>query len=153
MVKRDYQRQRLYDWENSQWWYQVHHREATHHLTIEQMEVLARHLTGQRIRVLPGKRRVQAAGCPYRKAIWMPRWARTRVIFAHELAHTQCYDMHGPQFVARYLLLLHRMIEINPIVNRMSAIDSGLDVDHIQEGEDGSFNLWSDQIKAVAKRG
>ena len=51
--------------------------------------------------------------CGSRQVIKLPRWARTRPVVLHECAHGLADDRHGPRFVARYVELLVRFMELD----------------------------------------
>jgi hypothetical protein len=102
---RDFQRTRVYRWEAA---HVLPH--AGQPLTLEACRTLVAAVFRWAGRPAPivtdGRGRRHACGSP--EAIKLPRWARTPAIVLHECAHGLARDMHGPEFVATYVLLLER---------------------------------------------
>jgi len=100
---RDYQRSRVYRWEQSEWWWADHYRTPgkAPELSLDDMRRLAVEIVGRSVRVKDGRGRGRAAGCSRSRTIWMPKWTRTVPVLCHELAHVESHDKHGPWFVAK----------------------------------------------------
>ena len=114
---RDFQRTRVYRWEAA---HVLPH--AAEPLTLEACRTLVAavfHWAGRPAPVVTdGRGRRHACGSP--EAIKLPRWARTRAIVLHECAHGLARDMHGPEFVAIYVLLLERFAGLDQDALRAS---------------------------------
>ena len=66
--------------------------------------------------------------CGSREVIKLPRWARTRPIVLHECAHGLAPDKHGPRFVATYLDLLERFMNLDRATLLQSLLQAGIRV-------------------------
>lgn len=112
---RDFQRRRVYDWEEA-----VLAPTKGGRLSLAACERQIEAAFRWHERPDPGDRdwrppvlgdgRGRRHACGSRAVIKLPRWARTRVIVLHECAHGMSTDGHGPQFVRAYLRLLHHFL-------------------------------------------
>lgn len=59
-----------------------------------------------KVKVLDGRARRSACGCPFTKEIKIPKFYRSERTIIHELAHTLAYDRHGPEFCWYYIQLV-----------------------------------------------
>jgi hypothetical protein len=119
---RDYQRQRVYDWEQAE----VMWRDEEL-LDLDICRYYANNVhPGVEVRDGRGRGSAYAVG---NRLIKLPRWSRTRPVILHECAHLKTRDKHGPMFMAVFIQLLNLHLGMNETALKMSAIDSGLDVD------------------------
>lgn len=111
MIIRDQQRSKVYKWEQTTFG-SAHHTEE---LSLKECERIARRvqaayvLSHRRLRVCDGRGFRRAVAYP--DSIYLPKWARNRVVLLHELAHWMLKqvgtcDSHGPIFVRTFLELL-----------------------------------------------
>ena len=113
MKIRDQQRSKVYKWEQTTFGSAQH----TEELSLKECERIARRvqaaygLNHRPLRVCDGRGFKRAVA--YIDSIYLPKWARNRVVILHELAHWLCkndwhreHDSHGPIFVRTFLELL-----------------------------------------------
>lgn len=114
MKIRDQQRSKVYKWEQTTFGKLQH----TEELSLKECTRIARQvqkaygLEYQLLRVCDGRGFKRAVA--YRSSIYLPKWARNRVVILHELTHWLCMnapstgnDFHGPIFVRTYMELLN----------------------------------------------
>lgn len=129
---RDYQRAKVYRWE------QAHvFPHAGERLSLDACRELVAAAYGWAERprrgaawsppqVQDGRGRRHACGS--RAVIKLPRWARTRAIVLHECAHGLAPDQHGPQFVATYVALLEQFVGLDRDTLALSLRASRIDM-------------------------
>jgi hypothetical protein len=129
-TNRDYQRKRVYRWEDEATCWSNHDR-----LTLDQCQAMIRQVFIayglSPPRVTDGRGRRSACGGAGRIAI--PHFSRTRVIVLHESAHALLarmgrYDAHGPLFVRTYIELLVGFDGWSRGALERSAAERGIDV-------------------------
>ncbi|MGE3877377.1 MAG: hypothetical protein AB7F74_30830, partial [Parvibaculaceae bacterium] len=131
---RDFQRTRLYRWENELVFpadRQLLPLDACT-LLVEQAYRWAeaektRHPDWSPPLVFDGRGRRHACGS--RESIKLPRWARSRPVVLHECAHGLAPDKHGPQFVRTYIELLAQFLDMDRDALLGSALQAGLCVE------------------------
>lgn len=126
---RDYQRSRVYKWERA-----ALPDFSDRSLSLEQCGQLAltvaRTFRRRAPRIHDGRGHRNAVS--YGGCIALPRWARTRPVVLHEMAHelVKGNDLasHGPEFVGTYIALLHRFHGCSVRMLLASATDCRVDV-------------------------
>ena len=122
-ICRDYQRQRVYRWEQKQeWWDKA--------IDLRAAATLIADLTGlPDIEVTGGRKNATTAWAkPIQNVVCLPPTMRTRAVACHEAAHLVTKDRHGPEFVrvfCRFLDLAEVVSEVNAVA---SAFASHVDV-------------------------
>mgnify|MGYP003155003093 CR=1 FL=1 len=112
-MRRDSQKQKLYNWENAQPWMSKKGGE----LTYQQAEHIV-HKLNPKMYIVRGR-----AGCiAYcsNKYISLPTWALTWAVVLHELAHSFTPDWHGPKFVGCYVYLIHKFHPMHPSISELT---------------------------------
>lgn len=129
MRARDFQRSKVYAWENKMFWRE--HEETKY--TLDECRELAASLYGARVKVKDGRGR--GAACAFwdrYPTIALPRWARNDIVIAHEVAHLffrndKSIPGHGALWMAKYIELLGK-VGHDVDLTRESAIEFGLKV-------------------------
>lgn len=106
---RDFQRSAVYAWEFKQF-----PRMKSGGMTLDECKALAERMWGKRMHVADGRGRRNACAFIYdpMPKIALPKWARTKEVVAHEVAHwlvkrtSKGAPAHGGIFVGHYLTLL-----------------------------------------------
>jgi len=130
-MKRDYQRKRVYDWENSCLMpLSINRKNLTLDECYSVMEIAikkSQHTLYRLPNLHDGRGHRRAAS--YGGCIALPKWARQDVVVLHELAHelTPGAIPHGPEFVYVYINLLHAVLGRSKAVMKMEAADMGVD--------------------------
>lgn len=128
---RDYQRGAVYEWEDEQF-----SKMKLGGMSLEECKTLAADMMGRNVNVEDGRGRRRAGARVAKRipTINLPRWARTREVIAHEIAHLQNYKhgksnaAHGGYFMWFYLKLLAGFCEQSFEQLRESAESHGLRV-------------------------
>lgn len=152
---RDYQRQRVYDWESA-----IFSKLESTKLSLDRIRHIcnkvSRHYHIRTPIVGDGRARSSAAWVSYINTVAFPRWSRKEWIVLHEMSHcvhwnfcrdfkSKVHSSHGPMFVAIYMFLLNRYFDVPITVLTSSAIDAGVDY--------GNLDLCpSDALREYAKR-
>lgn len=123
--ERDYQRSKVYAWERQEFGWDKDI------LTLSECEKVARSILPDVV-VSDGRGRVKACAVPWENKIKLPRWARTRWVVLHEVAHIVAYRnwaaWHGKEFMANYIDLLSRYYKRDKDALWQSALSAGLRV-------------------------
>jgi hypothetical protein len=123
--ERDTQRSKVYAWERSEFGWD---KEV---MSLEQCQALARSI---RPGVWAGDGCGRRAACavPQENVIKLPKWARTKWVVLHEVAHLIAWDgrraAHGREFMAEYLDLLATHYKRDKDLLWASALAAGLRV-------------------------
>lgn len=111
--ERDSQRARVYKAENELVWYRTREFDS-----LEEVERYVNSLTGKawfkkmygsrKVKVEPKRNNAKARG-GY-GTVWLPRWAWTKGIIAHEVAHAVKYTdpWHSPVFCGHFIFLVEK---------------------------------------------
>lgn len=124
---KDKQRQRVYNWEESQWWWKLSEKDMMMD-TVKEVEDYVRFLLdGRGLEVTPGYGRRRGGAFGYQ--IRMPKFTRHPAYICHEVAHCEAgVSGHGAQFMKTYIRLLTKAGLGLENATRMSAIDCGIEV-------------------------
>ena len=152
---RDYQRQRMYDWEDA-----IFSKLETKQLSLNRIrhicDKVARYYHIRTPIVKAGQARRSSAWLSYDNAVTFPRFSRREWIVLHEMAHcihwnfcrdfkSKVHSTHGPMFVAIYIFLLNKYYKVPVTILKGSAIDAGVDY--------GNLDLCPvDALREYAKR-
>lgn len=115
MRKKDFQRQKVYNWENSFFSYGPGN-DYVKRMTLDECKALIKKIFRRNTPCVKDGRgtRYPRGG---RWKINLPVWSRKNWIVLHECAHAKCdfnheYDNHGPLFMRTYVELLHKHLSI-----------------------------------------
>lgn len=99
-----------------------------------------------------GDGRGRRHACGSRKAIELPRWARTTPIVLHECAHGLAPDGHGPRFVAAHVALLEHFLEMDGTALRPRPSASGVACGETVLGPDGGLSFRAPRRARAGRR-
>ena len=129
---RDFQRSKVYEWER------ISFPAFKEEMQLFECKELASALYGKRVKVKDGRGTRSACAYPNRyPTISLPRWARNRIVVAHEVAHLYIRSEwrqgnlppHGSTFMRIYIGLLCDKMELYEYDElEQSARDFGLKV-------------------------
>lgn len=134
-MSRDYQRKKLYDWENETFKDRDFKSIQAEKLSLVDCTGLAAKMYGKKVLVKDGRgtRNALAFTTLRKPTISLPRWARHEIIIAHEVAHLlaarEGFDSgHGSRFVGIFIELLEKFCGENADDLEQSAIETGLKI-------------------------
>ncbi|MFB1490776.1 MULTISPECIES: hypothetical protein [unclassified Thiocapsa] len=143
---RDYQRQRVYGWEQRQPWCE---RDP---IDLNAAAALIEALTGLAdVEVLPGHKNTRNAKARmFARVVILPPGMRYSGIVCHEAAHLVGHwgEAHGPVWLRRYCVYLDRAGIVSERIAAASAVAAGLDVAPASTAHECARSM--DQIEAGA---
>jgi len=110
---RDKQRQKVYDWEDSQSWMVKNSyltQDQCHKIIKRLNKIFKRRIT---LRFKNGHGKCFASR---NEIVIRNEWGRSYGVLLHEYAHHLSYDGHGREFVAEYCMLLHHLHPEQPSI-------------------------------------
>jgi hypothetical protein len=118
-MARDYQRQKVYRWENAQLW----SNKTGGELTYEEIEVILKKLK-PKAKLKRGRDGTRAHASFWGREITIPAWATTWSVVLHEIAHCLTpspeHGAHGPEFVGCYCSLLYHFHPMHPEISELA---------------------------------
>ena len=118
-MARDYQRQKVYNWENAQPWM----NKTGGELTYEEIEVILKKLR-PKAELKRGRYGQKASASWWGREITIPAWATTWSVVLHEIAHCLTpgreEGAHGPKFVGCYCSLVHHFHPMHPEISALA---------------------------------
>ena len=118
-MARDYQRQKVYNWENAQPWM----NKTGGELTYEEIEVILKKLR-PKAELKRGRDGQKASASWWGREITIPAWATTWSVVLHEIAHCLTPGRekaaHGPKFVGCYCSLVHHFHPMHPEISALA---------------------------------